>query len=181
MNIIMIFVLLLLLLIAAYQDYKNYRISNELVISGALMGILLNSFLSGGLGFTDSFIGWVTGLLLLLPLYFFRIMGAGDIKLMAMVGAFVGPLNIIVVFLYVMVSGGVLSILVAWHRGILQKLLCDVQITLHELAINLFVPKSKHSPSSVSIRKNIQKPGTRLPYGIAITTGTVIFLAQNHF
>ncbi len=68
---------------------------------GAGLGLLLNSVLPEGYGFVSSLPGalglWKAlaglglGLLIMLPLYMLRALGAGDVKLMAMVGAFLGP------------------------------------------------------------------------------------------
>lgn len=179
MSLPIISVLIFLVLAAAWQDYQNYRIGNFLVISGSLLGILLNIFLPAGLGLSDSLIGWCIGLLLLLPVYLLRLMGAGDVKLLAMVGAFVGLQAIMVIFLYVMISGGLLAMGVAWHRCVLSKLLCNMRVFLYELIISLFIPKSKLLPLLYSLSERTLESTTKLPYGIAIAIGTTVFLATN--
>ncbi len=180
MNPLMIGVLLILLLLAAWQDCREYRISNRLVVSGALLGILINVLLPSGIGFLESFLGCVVGLLLLLPMYMLRTMGAGDVKLMAMVGAFVGLPEIIVVVLYTMLAGGVLSVCVAWHYGILRELMLNLRLTVYNFIVNLFQSKSKESPrETLSFVETMQKSSVKMPYGVAIAVGTAIFLILN--
>lgn len=179
MSPFIISILIFLLLVASWQDYKNYRIGNILVISGTALGLLLNAYLPTGSGFLAAISGCAVGLFLLLPVYLLRLMGAGDVKLMAMVGAFAGVQAVIIIFFYVMIAGGVLSIAVAWHRGILKKLLCNMRIFLHEFVIRLFTPKSKQSPPTFSLSGRTQESTAKLPYGVAIAVGTVIFLTTN--
>ncbi|MDE2389309.1 MAG: prepilin peptidase, partial [Betaproteobacteria bacterium] len=86
----MLIILSILLMTACWQDFHDYRIKNNLIITGTIFGVALNTFLFPETGFLDSAAGLGLGLLLLLPLYLLRVMGAGDVKLLAMVGAFVG-------------------------------------------------------------------------------------------
>jgi len=172
-------ILLLLLCMAAYQDICSYRIGNMLVISGAILGVLLNVFLPTGISLYQSLAGWGVGLLLLLPLYLLRAMGAGDVKLMAMVGAFMGPQAIMVTLLYVLVAGGVLSVCFAMYRGVFKKLFTSTRIILSEFMNKQFTPKSKHLPKASSFTGITQDETAKMPYGLAIAVGTVIFLAVN--
>ena len=167
-------VLLLLLYIAAWQDYKNYHISNLLVFMGALSGISLNVLLTVGIGLVESTAGWGVGLLLLLPFYLLGMMAAGDVKLMAMVGAFLGSHVMVDVLLYVMIAGGFQAVSVACSRSILQKLFSD-------MLMNLLSSIPKHLPQRSSLNKEAQEALYKLPYGVAIAAGTTIFLAANNY
>ncbi|MDP1678897.1 MAG: prepilin peptidase [Candidatus Nitrotoga sp.] len=173
----MIFALSLLLLIAAYQDCKSYHIRNELVITGTLLGIILNSAIPGGLEFLELLIGWSIGLLLLLPLYSFRIMGAGDVKLMSMIGVFVGPEDIFGVFLSTLIAGGVLALIISLHKGMLRKLIDNLFCILKRIIWinNAKLPQSNLPPSEINIHSI-----SKLPYAVAIATGTTIFLVINY-
>ena len=182
MSALIIIILLVFLLLAALQDLRSYRISNNLIVSGVLFGVLLNIAVPsemGGLGGLSSLIGFGVGLGLLLPMYLLRVMGAGDVKLMAMVGAFLGPQAIMVTLLYVLVAGGALSICVAMYRGVLKKLFYSTQIILVEFRTNLFTPKSKRLPNALSFAGVTQDAAAKMPYGVAIAVGTAAFLAVN--
>jgi prepilin peptidase CpaA len=79
--------LIVLLCAAAWHDAKSFRIPNAIIVTGVALGIALNSFVPDGLGFTSAALGMLAGLVGLFPLYLLRIWGAGDVKLMAVVGA----------------------------------------------------------------------------------------------
>src|SRR5690349_17759206 len=117
--------LLLLLLAAAWSDIRSRRIPNLLVFPGAIIGLLLHALLqqeTGGLGILGSLAGLGTGLVLLLPLYLLRIMGAGDVKLMAMTGAFLGAQETVGALLCVLLAGGGLALAAALRHGTLRVL-----------------------------------------------------------
>lgn len=190
MPLYMVCVLSLLLLMAAWQDCQIYRIQNALVISGALLGVVLNGLLPTGINVYASLLGWGVGLLLLLPLYWVRAMGGGDVKLMAMVGAFLGPQATLTALLYILVTGGFLAIAVALYRGVLKKLFYRVLFMLHHWMMTLLLRQSKNNTQSkeaiaLSAASDATADSTdhpkladaRLPYGIAIAVGTAAYIA----
>jgi prepilin peptidase CpaA len=116
-------VLIALLAAAAVIDWRTRRIPNWLTLGGILYGLAYNAIvpppLRGGLGWALT--GAAVGLVLLLPLYVFRIMGAGDVKLMAMVGAFLGAAATLQALLFTLVAGGIAAVAYAlYHRGALR-------------------------------------------------------------
>jgi prepilin peptidase CpaA len=119
-----------LLTVAARCDIRSFRIPNALTASGVVLGILLNSTLPDGLGFTPALYGFAIALLGLLPLYVLRIWGAGDVKLMAVIGAFLGPVGFFGSLLWSLVIGGITAVTVAWYRKrggvLLENLRCMV-------------------------------------------------------
>lgn len=170
-------VLLLLLLVASWQDYRGYSIRNTLVSAGALLGVSMNTFLPAGVGILDSLAGCGIGLLLLLPFYMWRMMGAGDVKLMAAVGAFVGSSDILGVFLSTLIAGGVLALIVSLHKGMLRRLLNNLtRIFMLMLRIDKSRLLQDNSSASEATACSIGK----LPYAIAIAMGTLTFLIINH-
>lgn len=90
-----------LLALAVWRDLASYRIPNAIVFGGTAIAFILHAVLPagagflgalpGGLGVQAALGGMTVGLLAMLPLYFMGAAGAGDAKLMAMVGAFFGP------------------------------------------------------------------------------------------
>lgn len=165
-------ILLGLLLIAAWQDIRHYRIPNKLVLPGALCGVLLHTLLPqdmGGIGVVASLAGLGVGLVILLPLYLLRAMGAGDIKLMAMTGAFVGPISMLNITLYVLLAGGVLAIGMVLLRGKLTRL-------LDNLKIMLLMRLTGSSTANLPTTDTLHQSAAKLPYGVAITAGTLVYL-----
>ena len=119
----------LAMLIAVEADLRERRIPNVLVLVLLCAGIVLNVFgpangdagmfarFPGALGAGAAMLGALVGLALFLPLYLLRAMGAGDVKLMAALGSFVGPVDALSLALCILLMGGVLGILrMLWIR-----------------------------------------------------------------
>jgi prepilin peptidase CpaA len=83
-------VLLVVLIVATVTDMRWHRLPNSLTVSTALLGISLQCWLLGWSGLINGLAGFFSGLILFLPLYAVRWMGAGDVKFMAAVGTFLG-------------------------------------------------------------------------------------------
>lgn len=172
--------LLLLLSAAAWHDIRNRRIPNALVFPGAIAGVLSNALLSqemGGLGTLDSLTGLGAGFLLLLPLYLLRAMGGGDVKLMAMTGAFLGVRAVMGAFLYILLAGGLLALALAWRQGRLRML-------LHKLKMALCTFNSPTATAPLLMTGDLPESTTKfdkLPYGVAIAAGTAAYLARAFF
>jgi leader peptidase (prepilin peptidase) / N-methyltransferase len=100
-----------LLLGIALTDARTYVIPDEFTVGGAIMGLLL-SVAPGGVTVTQALIGAAVGFGLLylagvLGEWWLQkpAMGGGDIKMMAMVGAFLGPIGaILAIFLGALVG-----------------------------------------------------------------------------
>ncbi|WP_295990617.1 prepilin peptidase [Rugamonas sp.] len=115
------FTLICLVAQAAVTDLAVRKIPNVLVLSGLALALLLRSP-HGDLW--SALLSWLggalAGLLLFLPLYLARGMAAGDVKLMAMVGAFVGPAEALRIGLLVFLIGGAMAVLMLLHSGRLR-------------------------------------------------------------
>ena len=107
---IKIALLVALVAVAAGFDLKSRRIPNWLVLVGLVSSFIVQILFNSS-GSFSGFKAWGLGLLvgfgLFLPLYLLRAMGAGDVKLMAMVGAFLGPVSALGAVLTALVVGGV--------------------------------------------------------------------------
>jgi prepilin peptidase CpaA len=154
--------------VACVVDVRTRRIPNVLTFGAALGGILVQ-FLSGGLpGALAATGGWLVGTLLFLPFFALRGMGGGDVKLLAGLGAWLGPGDTLWLAAYSALAGGVLGVMVALARGYLQTALR-----------NLFVMFAYWR--SVGIRPvpnfTLDTAKTpRLAYAIPIFAGTVMTL-----
>lgn len=106
---------------AAAIDIRQRRIPNWLSFTGVLGGICLNSIFNGKDGFVLSLLGIATGFFLLFFGYLLGGIGAGDVKLLAAVGAFLGPKLVFCAFIWMALSGGFLALLfVAWKGAFRQ-------------------------------------------------------------
>lgn len=171
--------MLIFLLAASLEDIRSQRISNRLVLLGAGMGLLFNSVLPEGLGFVSALPGslgfWAglaglaAGMALLLPIYWLRAMGAGDVKLMGMVGAFLGYQAVVGAVLGTFLAGGVLALGFAVKNRVVGRV-------FHNIRAMLYLGYFKAATGQLPIMEDIPQSAGRLPYAIAITLGTAGYL-----
>ena len=168
-------ILICLVAQAAVTDLAMRKIPNVLILSGLLLGLILH-LLAGPpwAPVTHWLAGALAGFFLFLPLYLLRGMAAGDVKLMAMVGAFCGPAEALRIATLSYLIGGVLALLLlllsrrrrdGW-RNLAQ--LCK-PILLRLLGVPL-LPVPLAPSASVG----------GIPYGVAIALGTIGVVAWNH-
>jgi len=81
-----------------------------------LSGIVLQTGFGQWGGLVNAFYGAGLALVLLLPTFYFRMLGAGDVKLMVGVGALVGPQLLLWSVAYGIIFGAVTSILLVAHK-----------------------------------------------------------------
>ena len=163
--------LVVLVAVAAGFDLKSRRIPNWLVLMGLIASFIFQILFNSS-GSFSGFKAWGLGLLvgfgLFLPLYLLRAMGAGDVKLMAMVGAFLGPVSALGAVLMTLVVGGVLAIAVALWSGVLRHTLGNIRFVLTQTML-------KTLPGGVQLEAPAYSAGS-LPYAVAIAAGTLIHL-----
>lgn len=95
---------------AACWDLRYRRIPNGLVLSGVVVGITVQLGLAGVGGLLDSLAGLGVGLAILMPGYLAGTTGAGDVKLMAAVGTFLGPYQMLLAGLASIAVGGAIAL-----------------------------------------------------------------------
>lgn len=166
-----------LLAVAACYDFRVMRIPNWLVLIGMMLGLVSNGLLlpvsevfPGGVGWLAALQGLALGMLVLMPLYWLRVMGAGDVKLMGMVGAFVGPAGILGVTVCVFLAGGVMSLLQAFRTGKLGPLVQNLRLIFLGGLVKV---SAAQAPTMGDLPASIGK----LPYGVAIAVGTISWMA----
>ena len=105
---------------SAVVDLYTRRIPNPLTLGIAIAGVMLAAVGSGPLTMTQAVMGFVLGLVLMLPGHVIGATGAGDVKLFAALGTLLGPKGIVIAFMYTAMAGGALAILVALQRSLLR-------------------------------------------------------------
>jgi prepilin peptidase CpaA len=179
MGLLALTVLMVLLLLAMREDVRSHRIPNKLVLVGVVLGLGLNGLLPGGLGFNSEVpggIGWLSalkglalGIAVLLPIYLLRAMGAGDVKLMGMVGAFLGAGDLIGAVIATFIAGGVMALVVAlWSRQLMNM--------LQNIKLMLFGGLLKMNAGQLPTMNDLPVSVAKLPYAVAITVGTLGYL-----
>ena len=116
--------------------------------------------------------GAATGLALMLPLYLLRAMGAADVKLMAVVGAFAGAATVAAAVLYTMLAGGLLSLLAMRDASVLARVMASMRASM-----KASVRAQRHAPSAHAPEASpLARTASRLPYAVAIAMGTAMAL-----
>ena len=109
-------ILITLLLASSATDIAWHRIPNVLLEPALGAAILLQVAIHGAPGLVSALGGLAIGAGMLLPLYILGAMCAGDIKLLGVAGAFLGPEGALVAGLATMMSGGILALgVIAWR------------------------------------------------------------------
>jgi prepilin peptidase CpaA len=171
--------LVILLSVAAWQDVKQHRISNRIVFVGVFLGFMFNGLIPEGQGFNSPApggLGWLAGLTglgmgmaVLLPFYWLRAMGAGDVKLMGMVGAILGPGQVLGALLGTFLVGGLMALVIALQAGAIMRLIGNVKFMLLDGVVKM---SAGQAPTVEDVYQSVGK----LPYAVAIAIGTVSYL-----
>ncbi|PBI94997.1 Type IV leader peptidase family protein [Variovorax boronicumulans] len=159
-----------LLGVAAVSDWRSYRIPNWLTFGGACFALIYVTMAARtpASGAASAFGGLAVGFAAMLPFYALGIMGAGDVKLMAMTGAFLGPQQTLMAVLFTFIAGGVAALAFAIHRRRLAHMLGNVKATAQGMVISTIAGMRPDGRLQAS-----QSVG-KLPYGVCIAAGTVV-------
>lgn len=151
------------LLISVITDIKSRLIYNKVVFTGVAAAFILQLAADGAAGFLHAAAGFAVGLSLLLIPYLMGGIGAGDVKLLALVGAFQGTTFVLAAAAYMAVIGaGMAMVALLIRRGSLQR----IQWTAYCLASirqGIVLP--------INLRGNFSSVG--YPYGVAIAGGAI--------
>jgi prepilin peptidase CpaA len=159
------------LVVAAVIDGAKLKVPNWITFPLILSGWMYCFAVDGWSGLGYSLLGTLVGLALLLPAYLIGGMGAGDVKLLAGVGAWIGVTNTLYAFCLSAFIGGVIAIgMVLWNRG-WQHHMSQFFVIWNEIT-------TIRDPDQLSTIAAERKPRMLLlPYGIPIAIGTIAYLA----
>jgi len=163
--------LLALIAVAAVYDMLYRRIPNWLTISGVLAGLALNTFIYRGWpGLWLSLLGMGVGFGAYFALYSLRAMGAGDVKLMAAIGALVGVSDWFGIFVITAIVGGIAGLAMQALGGRVKKTLWNVGFILSEM--------KNGRPAYIGREElDVRNPKSiGLPHGAVIAVGAIVFL-----
>jgi prepilin peptidase CpaA len=147
--------------IGAAIDFSTRRVPNVLTMSVAALGIVAAA--SGVVKLTPgmALVGFLTGFVLMLPGHVFGRTGGGDVKLLAALGAWMGPSMIFKAFLYSAIAGALLALFVALRR---RRVAETLRATVSLIG------------GSASGKKDVEAAGrdNRFAYAPAIAAGSVL-------
>jgi prepilin peptidase CpaA len=113
---------LVVLAVATYTDLRSRRVPNWLVLPFMAGGLIVPGVLGGWHGLTQSLEGFGLGALIYGVLYWLGGMGMGDVKLVAAIGAWVGPQQLILAIVLTFMIGGIMTLCWALFGGFLGEL-----------------------------------------------------------
>ncbi|HEX7865355.1 MAG TPA: A24 family peptidase [Variovorax sp.] len=162
--------LVALLAVAAVSDWRSYRIPNWLTFGGALFALVYGTIAARTptAGALSAFGGLGVGFAAMLPFYAIGIMGAGDVKLMAMSGAFLGPEQTLMAVLFTFIAGGLAAMAFAIHRRRLVRMLANVKAAAQGVMVSSIA--GVRPSGAINADQSVGK----LPYGVCIAVGTVV-------
>ncbi|MCI0389408.1 MAG: A24 family peptidase [Acidobacteria bacterium] len=162
-----IILLIPLAALITYYDVRYRRIPNVVVLATMICGMSANAAINGWRGVLSSLAGCLLAFSLMLLPHIFGALGAGDVKLFASVGAVIGATLVLPTFVIVLITGGAAAVLTSLRAGKLLETARRVSFIFGSLLIGAPTPRF---PIPDDRKQTI-------PYGVAITFGSLISMA----
>jgi prepilin peptidase CpaA len=159
-------ILVIVLVICFITDLKQQRIYNKVIFPSLIAVLIIHLTASGFSGLKLSIMGFTAGLAVLIIPYFLGGIGAGDVKLLATIGAIKGSSFVLNTALYMAVIGGIIAFVIIISNGALINVLKQLRIWVYSLLCG--IKYKLEFPTSAFLKK--------YPYGVAIVGGAVICL-----
>ena len=176
-------ILIIALLLAVIFDLTQKRIPNLITLPVMVWGLLSYSVTAGFSGFTFSFFGFLLGLGVFIIPYILGGMGAGDVKLMAAIGALKGAEFIFLTALLTAICGAIMAVgYMLVKRGFLYSIKNVVGVLavplFNILAIRFRAPFLRNVALYFSPKEKETFQKAYIPYGVAIALGAFITLSR---
>jgi prepilin peptidase CpaA len=150
---------------AAAIDLRTRRIPNLLTFGAAACAIAFHTVASGLSGGGYALAGWLVGTVIFFPVFALRGMGAGDVKLVAALGAWLGPLGALYVAAGSAIAGGLIALVVMLHARYLGTAYKNVLLLLTHWRVAGIRPLATMTLAG--------SRGPRLAYAVPILIGTM--------
>lgn len=155
-------------LLACVTDLTSRRIPNVLTFGASGAALVFWTWTAGVSGLGLSLAGWAVGCALFAPWFVLGGMGAGDVKLLAALGAWVGPRDALWLALCAGMAGGIFAVAVSLATGYFRESIGNLWGLLMFWRVAGVQPLPELTLASAR--------GPRLPYAIPITVGAVTVL-----
>jgi prepilin peptidase CpaA len=165
-----------LLVWAAIEDFRTRRIRNWLTASLAIGGIVHSYLAASAISPGQAWLGLVVGFALMFPQFALNALRGGDVKLMAGIGAWFGPLGVLQIFVIQAIVGLVIVLVQCTWQGKLTALFRNSAV----LAVNLVHINNVGAEHVIETGKSFRSIDRPLPYAVPVLIATVItvFLSQ---
>jgi prepilin peptidase CpaA len=147
-------------------DVRSRRIPNLLTFGAAAGGLVFHTIAGGSGGFVQAAAGWLVGAAMFFVPFALGGLGGGDVKLLAALGAWVGPADAFWMAMYAGMAGGVLALVVAAAHGYLRQAWSNIRFLWTHWAVAGFRPLHE-----VSLEGSA---GPRLAYALPIFAGALM-------
>jgi prepilin peptidase CpaA len=162
-------------LYASWVDYAQRRVPNWLNAALALAGLTAQSLYFGGGGLGWGLLGLLTGFGLLIVPWLMHGMGAGDVKLMAAIGCWLGPWWTFWSFAVGAIIGGVVAVVMIVSTGRTVHAITNMQ-TIRTKLKSLDTAFGEFGGA-----RTFGHTSQLLPYGVPLTAGTIGVLLAGYF
>lgn len=163
--------LILILAISILTDLKSRKILNVVTLPAIVIALIYHSITAGFTGFTFSGLGFLVGLGLLFIPFVMGGIGAGDVKLLAAIGAWKGTLFILYTGIYAAIIGGLFALIVLLKE---RKL----GFTVKSMVFSLFYLRGTKGSLQIS---NTKGETLSIPYAIPIACGALLTYIMEPF
>jgi prepilin peptidase CpaA len=153
---------------ACVFDIRTSRIPNALTFGSAMAALTFHFATGGTQAFALAVSGWFVGMALLFILYALGGMGAGDVKLLGALGAWLGPIDAVWLVLFSGMAGGVMALAVGIIRGCLGRTWRNVGALLMHWRISGLQPLPELTLET--------SPGPRLAYAVPILVAAMVIV-----
>jgi prepilin peptidase CpaA len=161
-------VVLAVALMAVAFDVRTRRIPNWLTFGAAAGAVVFGTIVDGWGGAWPAALGWLVGALLFFPFFALGGMGAGDVKLLAALAAWLGPAEAVWLAIFASIAGGAVAVIVSLIQGYLRQALQNVWLMLMHWRLS--------GPRAVPGLTLRDSRAPRLAYAIPIAIGVVCTL-----
>lgn len=163
------------ILYASWIDYKEKRVPNWLNAAIALVGFAVQAAYFGWGGVAHGACGMLVGFSVLIGFWLMHAMGAGDVKLMAAIGVWFGPMMTFAAFCVGALIGGAIASAMILSAGKFWHAFANFQ------TIMVKVKRMDTLFGDYASAKSFGDTSQLLPYGVPLTIGSVIILVGQTF
>ena len=153
-----------IVIIAAWIDLRTRKKPNWITFLAIVVGMAMNLIVLGSEGFLFSIKGLAAGMALLLIPYMMGAMGAGDVKLMGAVGAFLGAEGVFQACIISLIFGGIYAVILIVIRGNIVLFLKRYWLMLKNFLMYRQIQYIQPTPGEFPLK---------LCFGLAIAVGTI--------